>query len=37
MKNYATMIGSTCNVVSAKSKKAAAEKLGVKVSQVYIY
>lgn len=36
-KNYATMTSSACVIVRAKSKKEAAEKLGVKLKDVYFH
>jgi transposase len=37
MKNYATMTASGAIVVTAKSKKEAAEKLQVSIKNVYLY
>ena len=37
MKKYATMTGSGASVVTAKSKKEAAEKLNTNIENVYRY
>lgn len=37
LRNYATMTPSACVIVRATSKKQAAEKLGVKVKDVYFH
>lgn len=37
LRNYATMTSSACVIVRATSKKEAADKLGVKVKDVYFH